>query len=51
VRSDVVVVVAEGIELALQLCGRLSGCLLCQVALERLMQALNFAAGLRVIGP
>jgi len=51
VRADVVVVVSEGIELALELCERLRGRPLGQVALERLVQALDLAAGLRVIGP
>jgi hypothetical protein len=43
VRADVVVIVDEGIELALELSERLGGRLLGQVALERLVQALNLA--------
>ena len=50
VRADVVVVVGEGIELALQCGERLGGGLLGQVALERLVQALDLAAGLGVVG-
>jgi hypothetical protein len=46
-----VVVVAEGIELPLQLCQRLRRGLPLQVALQRLVQALDLAAGLRVVGP
>ena len=50
-RADVVVVVDEGIELLLELCERARALLLGQIALERLVQALDLPAGLRVIGP
>lgn len=49
-RADVVVVVREGVELPLQLRGRLGGGLLGQIARERLVQALHLATSLRVIG-
>ena len=41
--ADGVVVVREGIELLLELCKSSRRRLLCQVALERLMQALDLA--------
>src|SRR5438876_10608334 len=50
VRAHVVVVVGEDVELALELRERGGGRLLGQVALERLVQPLHLAAGLRVIG-
>jgi len=50
VRSAVVVVVAEGVELELQLVQGGGGSLLAKEALEGLVEALDFAAGLRVIG-
>jgi hypothetical protein len=41
----------EGVKLALQLRERPHRRLVCQVALERLVQALDLAAGLGVVGP
>jgi len=46
---SLVVVVAEDVELELQLGKRVRGRLLAQEALECLMEAFDFAAGLRVI--
>src|ERR1044072_4743960 len=51
VRPDRVVVMREGVKLALQLRERPHRRLVCQVALERLVQALDLAAGLGVVGP
>ena len=48
-RATVVVVAAERVELGLELCKRPRGRLLCQVALERLVQALHLAERLRVV--
>ena len=51
VRPDLVVVGAERIELGLQLRQRCCRILLGEVALERLVEPLDLAAGLGVIGP
>src|SRR5205823_7438353 len=56
VRATVVVVAAERVaaervELGLELCKRPRGRLLCQVALERLVQALHLAERLQVVWP
>jgi hypothetical protein len=48
--ANVVVVVDEAVQLPLQRCKRLRGRLACQIALERLVQALNLPARLRVVG-
>src|SRR5687767_570295 len=49
--ADLVVVGAEGLELALQLGGRCRRTLTGEEALERLVEPLDLAAGLRVVGP
>ena len=50
VRSDMVVVLAEVVQLKLQLSDGFSRRLLAEVELEGLVQALNLAAGLRLSG-